>query len=355
LTYEYSWPWIFYINVPIGIVSASLVWFILKDQESEIVRKPIDWMGLFLLSVGVACLQVMLDKGKDLDWFESNIIISLTIVSIIAFLYFCIWTYFQKDPIVDLSHFKNLNFTVGTIGLTVGFLLYFASTVVLPLWLQTEQNFTPLWAGIAVAPIGIIPVLFSTTVGKMSAYVDLRLMAACSFLIFALGFFYQSNFTTQVDAQTIMFSRFLQGFGIVIFFLPLTQLALSEIAPERYASATGLSNFLRILVGSGFGTSLSIELWTRLEIFHHGRLSEFVTSYNPKTLEFYDTLGNNNSIFTDEVIRGILDQQVEQQSFMLSTNDMSWLSAWLFLAMIPLIFLAKKAKPKPAASPAVEA
>ena len=157
LTDVYSWPWIFYINVPIGFFSAFVTWVFLKNKESEIVRNPIDWVGLFLLALGVGCLQIMLDKGKDLDWFDSPLIITLTIVSGISLTYFAIWTYFQTHPIVDFSFFKNRNFAVRTVCITIGFLVYFGSTVTVPLWLQTEENYTPFWAGVAVAPIGIVP------------------------------------------------------------------------------------------------------------------------------------------------------------------------------------------------------
>ena len=346
LTYEYSWPWIFYINAPIGIFSAIVTWDLLKNHESKIVRNPIDWVGLFLLSAGIACLQIMLDKGKDLDWFRSNVIIALTITSAISLAYFGIWTYFQKYPIVDFSFFKGRNFTVGTLGVTVSFLLYFTTAVTVPLWLQTEQNYTAYWAGIAVAPVGIIPFLFSTTLGKYMNKFDLRAIVALGFFLFATSFFYQSNFTTEVSLYTIMLARFMQGFGVLFFFLPLVQIALSEIPKERYASASGLFNFIRILVGSGFGTSLSIELWTRLEIFHHARLTETSTTFRYVTTQFYNGLGKLRSSipFTSDVINRVLDQQIEQQAFMLSTNDLAWLAAWIFIAMIPIIFLAKRIK-----------
>ena len=148
-------------------------------------------------------------------------------------------------------------------------MIYFGSTVTIPLWLQTEQNYTAYWAGIAVAPIGIVPFFFlSTTVGKNMHRFDLRVVASLSFVFLSFGFFYQANFTSDVDLRTVMISRFLQGFGIAIFFLPLVQLSLANFE-EKYASASGVYHFVRILVGSGFATSLSIEIWTRLEIFHH--------------------------------------------------------------------------------------
>jgi MFS transporter, DHA2 family, multidrug resistance protein len=342
LTYDYSWPWIFFINVPIGIFSAVVVKIMLKGKESEIKRDPIDWMGLFLLSVSVGALQILLDQGKDLDWFESNIIISLAVISAITTIYFAIWTYFQKFPIVDFSFFKNRNFAIGTLTITLGYLVYFSSTVTLPLWLQTEQNYIPTWAGIAIAPVGLAPFLLATTVGKNLHRFDLRKVVALSFVLFAISLFYQANFTTQVSIQDIMWARLLQGFGLAIFFLPLLHLSLGEIPKKDYASASGVFNFIRILVGSGFGTSLSIELWTWMEIFHHSRLSEWITSYRSEVAEFYRYLTNQGTAFNDEVIRRVIDQNVEQQAFMLSTNDLSWLGAWLFLAMIPIIFLCKK-------------
>ncbi len=350
LTDVYSWPWIFYINVPLGIFSALVTWYYLKDKESKIVRNPIDWIGLFLLSVGVACLQIMLDKGKDLDWFESNVIITLTLVSAISIAYFAIWTYFQSYPIVNFSFFKDRNFAIGTICITVGFLIYFGSTVTLPLWLQTEQGYTAYWAGIAVAPVGIIPFLLSTTIGKNMHRMDLRVVGALSFLFFSIAFFYQANFTTDVSLNHIMFTRLIQGFGVAIFFLPLVQLSLGNIPHEDYASASGLFNFIRILVGSGFGTSLSIEIWTRLEIFHHARLTETLTAYQPATAQFFQQLKDANPVFTQDVVNHLLDQKVEQQAFMLSTNDIAWLGAWMFIGIIPLIFLCKRVKVKKSVS-----
>lgn len=344
LTDQYSWPWIFYINVPLGLFSAGITWIMLKDRESEIVRNPIDWTGLFLLSLGVICLQIMLDKGKDLDWFESNVIIALTIISAISIAYFCIWNAYQKYPIVNFSFFKNRNFTLGTICTTIGYLVFFGSTVTLPLWLQTEQGYTAYWAGIAIAPIGIIPFLFSSQVGKHMNLVDLRLLIAVCFLFFAGSFFYQSYFTTQVDLYNIMLTRFLQGFGVAIFFLPLVQLTLGEIPGPKYASASGLFNFLRILVGSGFGTSLSIQLWTRREIFHHSRLAESVTSYNPTTTQFYRNLENAGPHFSTHIVNHLVDAKVEQQAFMLATNELAWMGAWMFVLMIPLLFLCKPVK-----------
>jgi MFS transporter, DHA2 family, multidrug resistance protein len=353
ITQEYSWPWIFYINVPIGIFAAAATWFFLKERESKIVRNPIDWFGLFLLSVAVASIQIMLDQGKDLDWFESNAIIALTCAAAVCLTLFCVWNYFEKYPIVDFSIFKDRNFSVGTFITTVGYLIFFGSTVIVPLWLQTVQDYTPLWAGVAVAPVGFFPILFSAYLGKNLYRFDLRALASFSFFFFAISFLYQSHFTTEVDLQVLIIARMLQGLGVVIFFIPLTQITLGNIPPAKYASASGIFNFIRILVGSGFGTSLAIEFWTRWEIYYHSRLTEAATLYNPNTVEFYQMMEAAGPEYSPEVIHRLLDRGIEQQAYMLSTNFLSELAVFAFILLIPIPFLCKVVKNKkmgPAAS-----
>lgn len=342
LTEEYSWPWIFYINVPIGAFSALLTWYYLKDRESPIHRTPIDWIGLFLLAVGVGCLQVMLDKGEDLDWFESNFIITLTITSVVAFIYFAIWNRYQKNPLVDFSIFKNRNYAIGTAALTIGYMLYFGSSVTVPLWLQTQQFYTAYWAGMAIAPIGFIPVLLSLPLGAIMNRIDIRKLSVLSFLFFGYGFFLQANLTTQLSLADIMYIRFIQGFGVAIFFLPLFQISLSEIPKEQYSNAAGLLNFFRILIGSGFGTSLTVWLWRRLQVFHHSRLAE---SLNDSRSLVNETAARLEGLgFTQDQVHTYLDFETTRQAYMLSTNDISWLGAILFILMAPLIMFCKRTK-----------
>jgi DHA2 family multidrug resistance protein len=349
----YSWPWIFFINVPIGIISAALTWFLLKDRESPIVRNSIDWLGLILLVVGIGSLQILLDRGRDLDWFESNTIITMFVISLISLAYFGVWNFFQKNPIVDFSFFKDRNFVLGNIFMTIGFLFYFGSTVIVPLWLQTEQNYTPFWAGVAVAPIGFAPLMFSTLLGKNLHRFDLRKIVSLSFLFFGLGFLYQTTFTTQVSLGELMFARFLQGIGALLFFIPLVQLTLSNIPPEKFASATGVFTFIRILIGSGFGTALAIELWTYLETIHHSRLAESITPYRGAAAILYSEIKQLIPGISHEGLNRYVDRLVEQQSFMLATNDVIALAAFAFFLIIPIPFLCKRvnnSKPKQVAS-----
>lgn len=341
LTYNYSWRWIFYINVPIGLFSAAATWFFLKDKDSEPIRNPIDWTGLFLLSVGVICLQIMLDKGEDFGWFESNMIIALLITSVISLIYFALWNSGQKFQLIDFSFFKDRNFLIGTIAITLGYLIYFCTAVLLPLWLQTQENYTPVWAGIAIAPVGLASFCFASLLSKHMDLIGTRTCAALSFIIFSLVFFYQSMFMTNIELNTLLSSRIVQGFGLLLFFLPLVRLSLMNIPADRLPKATGLFHFFRILVGSGFGTSLSIATWERLEIFHHARLSEFLTKERALVTQFYDKLLTIDNAFTPNVIRGIIDKYTEQQAYMLSLNDLSWLCAIILILLAPLVFLCR--------------
>ncbi|HEU5398772.1 MAG TPA: DHA2 family efflux MFS transporter permease subunit, partial [Gammaproteobacteria bacterium] len=158
ITDNYSWPWVFYINVPIGIASVWITWRLLRGRETETERRPIDRIGLGLLAIGVAALQILLDKGNELDWFSSTTIQVLAVISAVFLAFFVAWELTEQHPIVDLTLFRQRNMTVGTLAITLGYLTYFANVVVFPLWLQTEMGYTATEAGIASAPIGILAV-----------------------------------------------------------------------------------------------------------------------------------------------------------------------------------------------------
>lgn len=338
ITDNYSWPWIFYINIPVGIFSVYVTWTLLKDRETKISKSPIDVIGLILLILGIGSLQILLDKGNDLDWFHSNVIISLGITSFISLCYFIVWELTDDNPVLDLRLFAVRNFTVGTLALSFGYLVFFGNVVVLPLWLQTQMGYTATWAGIAAAPIGIISLFLSPFVGKYINKVDLRILVSFGFLVFALCSFWYSNFNTDISLQQIMLPRFLQGIGIPFFFIPLLSVLLSGLPAEKIASAAGISNFLRILGGS-FGTSLTITLWNRREAVHHNQLVDQITNMNMNvgaTQQLLHSLGFN-------VSQGfqLITQILTTQSFMLATDDIFWLTGWLFIILMVFIWFAK--------------
>ncbi|WP_263144893.1 DHA2 family efflux MFS transporter permease subunit [Pseudomonas sp. RIT-PI-AD] len=335
LTDNYSWPWIFFINVPIGIFAALVVWTQLRKRPEAIVHKPIDYVGLALLVLGVGLLQVVLDKGNDLDWFESNFILGATAVSVIALVALVIWELTDEHPIINLRLFRYRNFSVGTLSLVLGYAGFFGINLILPQWLQTQMGYTPVWAGLAAAPIGILPVFLSPLVGRFAHKTDLRLLAAGSFLVIGASCYMRAQFSTDVDYLHIAAVQAFMGLGIALFFMPTTSILLSSLKPQEIADGSGLATFLRVLGGS-FASSLTTWIWHRREIFHHAQLSEHVTAYSPATQRYLDHLGGASQASAAQI-----DRVVEHQAYMLATVDQFTLMGWLFAALVLIIWLAK--------------
>lgn len=338
ITDNYHWPWIFYINVPVGIFSCYVTWYLLKDRETEKTRLPIDIVGLILLIIGVGSLQILLDKANELDWFNSDLIIFLGIIATIALSFFIVWELTEKHPVVDLTLFKRRNFTFGTIAIALGYLGFFGGVVIFPLWLQTQMGYTASWAGLAAAPVGIIPIFLSPIVGRYLYKIDLRLLSSFSFIIFTIVSFWNSQFNSSTDIFHLILPRFIQGLGIACFFLPLVSILLSGLPADQIASASGLSNFLRILGGS-FGTSISTNIWTHREAYHQSILTEHINLFNPTLTNALDTLHQVN--LSTPASYQYLSNIITKEAYVLATNDFFWLSAWLFIGLLFIIWLAK--------------
>ncbi len=335
ITDNYTWPWIFFINVPIGIFAAMLVFAQLKGRSEVAEHQPIDYIGLGLLVVGVGLLQVVLDKGNDLDWFSSNFIIIGALIAAIALTALVIWEFTDKHPIVNLRLFRYRNFSFGTLALVLGYSGFFGINLLLPQWLQTQLGYTPVWAGLAAAPIGILPVFMSPLVGRYAHKFDLRLLAGGSFLVIGVSCFMRADFTTQVDYYHIAMIQGFMGIGVALFFMPTTSILLSSLSPREIADGSGLATFLRVLGGS-FASSLTTWIWQRREIFHHAQLTENITPYSANTQDYIDKLGG-----ISQTTMAQLDKLVESQAYMLSTVDYFTLLGWMFIALILVIFLAK--------------
>jgi DHA2 family multidrug resistance protein len=338
LTDNYSWPWIFYINIPVGIFSVVVSAILLKGRETRIQKLPIDYVGLILLTIGIGALQIVLDNGHDLDWFNSNTIIVLTILTLISLSTLIVWELTEEHPIVDLSLFAGRNFAIGTMALSLGFLIYFSIVVIFPLWLQTQMGYTPTWAGLAAAPVGILPVLLSPLVGILINKVDLRIMVSFGFIAFMISSFWSSSFNTNVDYWHLVMPRLIQGLGITFFFTPLISIIISGLPNDRIASALGLANFFRILGGS-FGTSISVTLWYNRATLHQSQLVESVTAYNPISMQAVEQL--NQAGFHGLSHYAVIKKLIVNQAFMLSTNDLFWLSGWVFFFLLTTIWLTK--------------
>jgi DHA2 family multidrug resistance protein len=256
ITDNFSWPWIFYINVPVGLLSALFTWSIYRSRDPGPRKVPFDAVGLVLVVLWIGAFQIMIDKGKELDWFGSTQIVMLAVVAAVGFLYFLAWELTDPHPIVNLRLFARRNFLVGTVALSVGYGLFFGNVVLLPLWLQQWMGYTATQAGMALAPVGFCAILLSPWVGRNVAKFDLRWLATISFATFAAVMWLRSGFNTEADFRTIMIPTILQGVAVAFFFVPLMTLLLSGLTPDRIPAASGLSNFLRITAGA-VGTSTS--------------------------------------------------------------------------------------------------
>ncbi|WP_315707826.1 DHA2 family efflux MFS transporter permease subunit [Brenneria uluponensis] len=335
ITDSYSWSWIFYINVPIGIFASIIVWMQLRDWRNTIERVSVDYIGIGLLVIGVGLLQVVLDKGNDLDWFSSTNIVTMSIISAIALVSFIIWELGERHPIVNLRLFADRNFTVGTLSLMLGYAAFFAINVILPQWLQRWMGYTAIWAGLAAAPMGMLPVILSPIIGRYGNRVDLRLLATVSFVIMGVSCLMRSQFNTNVDFMTIAGVQLFMGMGVAFFFVPLTSILLSSLHGKDVAEGSGLATFLRVLGGS-FASSLSTWIWSNREIYHHAILSESVSIYNPAAVSYLHRMGGITQTNLAQ-----LDKTVQQQAWMSSTIDYFHLLGWGFLGLIVVIWFAK--------------
>ena len=339
ITDNVSWPWIFYINVPVGLLAAGMTWSIYRSRETQVKKLPIDGVGLALLVLWVGALQVMLDKGKELDWFASPEICILGLTALVGFAFFLVWELTDEHPVVDLRLFARRNFLFGAATLSIAYGLFFGNVVLLPLWLQQWMGYTATDAGMALAPVGLLAILLSPVVGRNVARVDPRWMASFAFVMFAIVLKMRGNFTTQTDFATIMIPTILQGAALAFFFIPLTTLTLSGITPDRIAAAAGLSNFVRITAGA-MGTSISTTLWENRAALHHHHLAERLAQGDAVTTETLRQLQAGG--MSQEQSLAWLNRLVDQQAFTRAADDIFIASAAIFLVLIASVWLTKR-------------
>jgi DHA2 family multidrug resistance protein len=342
---NYTWPWIFYINVPVGLLAAWVSWRVYRDRESVTQKLPIDKVGLVLLVVWVGALQIMLDKGKELDWFENGTIIALAAVALMAFVFFIIWELTEAHPVVDLRLFKIRNFTIGAATLAIAYGVFFGNVVLLPLWLQSNLNYTATDAGIVTAPVGILAIVLTPVVGRMLATRDPRQLVTFAFCIFALVCYMRAGFTPQTDIGALMVPTIIQGAAMAAFFVPLTSITLSGIEPSRIPAAAGLSNFCRLTAGA-FGTSIATTLWDNRATMHHAHLAEYATPGSQAYDHVMRALDSAGMSYQQAL--NALNGMLDTQAFTMSALDVFYGSALVFLLLTGLVWFARPIRAKDA-------
>lgn len=337
ITDSFSWRWCFYINIPFGLISTFIVYSIFKKKgyKDKIEKAPIDIWGLVFLIIGIGSLQIMLDKGNDLDWFSSPLIVGLTIIAFIFLVLLVIWEWYQDNPVVNIRLFLNRNFSVGSVCLTIGSIAFFAAVVVIPLWLQNYMGYTALKSGLTTCTMGISSLFLAPILGSMLTKYDARKFAMIGFLAFAISSF-TFSYSPDVTSGYIAFSRFITGFGLGFFFIPLNAITLSDIPPEELAGASGLYNFMRN-IGNSFGTSLATNFWNNKMAFHHEEMVASIQNGNPNFISYINSMSgtlHDKLAYINEVI--IL------QSAIMGVNDIILVSGIMMLILTPFIFIAKR-------------
>jgi DHA2 family multidrug resistance protein len=343
---NWHWPWIFYINVPVGIFAGLICLRFLGTRDTPTRRLPMDTVGLGLLIIWVGALQVMLDQGKDLDWFNSPAIVTLTVVAVVGLAAWMIWELTARYPIVDLTLFKSRNFWMGTVGYCLGYAVFFGNVVLMPLWLQTQVGYTATWAGLVATPAGIVSVLISPFVGRSVGKIDPRIIASIGFVAFGASYFMRANLTADASFLSFMLPQLVLGIGMGTFFVSLLTILLDGLPPDRVPAASGVSNFLRT-VASAFATSITTTFWDRHEILHQTRLAESSSAFSPalqSSVSGLQSLGIGDS----HAALGVLSQSLTRQAYLLSSLDYFWISGWL--CAIPLVLLWFTHKPRAGAA-----
>lgn len=334
---NWSWPWVFYINIGFGI----FVWFgarrVMGGHESPIQRSRIDAVGLALLVCFVTAFQVMIDKGRELDWFDSRLVVACAIVAAISLALFIAWELTDDAPAIDLSVFKSRTWLASTLSLSLMFGIFFGNIVLTPLWLQQQMGYTATWAGYAMAPMGILAVLSSPLIGRLLPRVDARRTVSVGMLLLATSFFMRAHLTTDSGYANVALPLFVLGAGIPACIICLTSLGVSDLPPQKMASGAGLQNFIRIM-SMAVGASLTQTYWEHMAQFDR---SELVAAIDPMRLNAtVETI--TGAVHGAADPNAVLSRIVDQQSVMLATNDFYALATLLMLACIGVVWFIKR-------------
>ena len=332
---EYSWHWIFLINIPVALGCAFAAWSLLKRYELPLVKNPIDKIGLLILFVWVGALQLMLDEGKNLDWFASPMIAALAVIAVVGFIAFLIWELHEEHPIVDLRVFRHRGFTMSVVTISLTFAAFFAANVLTPLWLQSFMGYTATESGMTTAWTGLFALMVAPMAAGWSAKMDPRKLIFMGVIWLGIITFWRTFSTTDMGYWSIAVPLMLMGWGLPFFFIPTTGLALASVEPREMDNAAGLMNFLRTLSGAA-AVSLVNTQWENATTRNHAELVG-LTDRSGEVLQ-----GLQGSGMAPEAALRALDGIVTGQSVMLATNQIMLAIAVCFVFAACVIWLAPK-------------
>jgi DHA2 family multidrug resistance protein len=340
LSDNYSWPWIFLINLPVGALSAFLCWRHLAKRDLPGRKVRVDYVGIGLLVIWVGALQILLDKGRDADWFASPMIITLAVVSVLGFISFLIWELTEEHPIVDLTLFRLRNFWLGSLVQALGYGVFFANLVLFPLWLQTQLNYTATWAGFVAAPAGVVAVLMTPFVGKAMGRIDIRWFATVSLVAFGISYFMRAELTPEASFSQFVLPVLVQGIALATFFISTVSIVLQGLPGPRVPAASGLSSFMRTIAGS-FAAAMVTTFWDRRAVLYQTRLVEHSTVSDPG---FRNAVDHLQAIgLSQPQAYALVGRSSGLQAYAKSAIDFFWISGWIVFLLIILVWVARPA------------
>ena len=334
---NYSWPWVYFINVPMALAFGAIAWGLLKRYEEPLLKLPVDKVGFLLLVIWVAALQIMLDEGKDLDWFSSHEIRVLAVIAVIGFLSFLIWELTEAHPIVDLRVFRHRGFTASMFVLALAFGSFFGLNVLTPLWLQYNMGYTTTWAGLVVAWGGVLSVVFSPIAANLANRFDPRWLIFIGCFWLGADTLWRSLASADMDYWTIVIPLFFMGVGMPMYYVPITGLAMGSVDEKETASAAGLMNFIRTISGA-FATSLVTTSWQDRRYIAHDQLASIVDPSGQLAAQIAGA-----PAMVGQATREMFNTMVTGQSMMLATNGLMIVIAVIFFISAFAIALAPKA------------
>ncbi len=347
ITDNWSWHWIFFINVPIGVISILMTAaFIVDPPYLERIRMKIDYAGIFFLSVGLGFLQVVLDKGQREDWFSSEFILWTSFVGVASLAAFVWNELFVENPIVNLRIFRNRTFSAANLVMFFAFFNLFGSIVLLPIYLTTLMGYTSSLAGLVLGPGGVATMIAMPVAGQLVTRVNPKFLLGFGIAVASYAVHLMSRFNLQADFESIIWPRIVLGVGMGFLFIPLNTLAMSRISREEMGNATGLFNLLRNLGGS-FGVAFVTTLLARRAQFHQEHLAAHLSPLDrnlqlafPQLSQTLQERGLDPGLLQQGTLGSIYNQLLQQAS-MLSFNDVFFVLSILMILILPLVFIMR--------------
>lgn len=348
ITDNYSWRWIFYINLPIGILASFMANAFVEDPPYLQNQKPgkIDYTGFGLMALGLGAMELTLDLGQQRDWFESSLIVFTATVSALSLIGFVVWELYTPEPIVNLRVFLNRNFAVGCAMIaSVGVVLY-GSTALLPLFLQTVLGYPAVESGIAVSPRGIGSIVSMMIVGRMIGRVDSRYLIAFGFTVLCVSMYMFTSINLEIAQSNIIYPMIISGFAMGFVFVPLTTISVATLPVEQIGNASGIYNLMRNTGGS-IGIAIMTTLLARNQQVHQAVLTAHTTDYDPAFRQMFEQIRNGLLATMDpatatEVAYRQVYGMVVRQAAVLSYIDDFWLLTILCGLCVPAGFFFKR-------------